>query len=414
MTITLENLIYFTAAYPYSHSGAERWKYNDLLVLRRYAKTITVVPLAFGDNVKSKAKVPTGVEVHTPLFKSPSVVSRIPPQLIFRGVFDHQLRRHLRDRQATRRCGGVLRVLKSYGTAQKILRQATARGVFDIPPSTTALFFFWGFGAAEMIPWLPNGFQRIIVGYHGFDVYEERHGGKSFPFRSALLERVTAAAVCSEHGRAHMSRQNPQFQDKIIRRCLGVEDYGISQPSEDGILRLVSCARVDPVKRLELIAEALSKCKSMVEWTHIGGGERLDALVALAKRFTESINHVRVKFLGKVPAENVRKYYTDHAVDCFLSTSRSEGLPVSMMEALAAGIPIIATDVGGVSEIVDPKIGQLLNPNPSPREIAAMIDQFASLPKSQRAAYRRNARSRFEESFRVPDTIEAFAETTLA
>ena len=58
--------------------------------------------------------------------------------------------------------------------------------------------------------------------------------------------------------------------------------------------------------------------------------------------------------------------------DSFITTSSTEGLPVSIQEAMAAGIPIIGTNVGGIPEMIDGN-GVLLSANPSNKEVAEAI-----------------------------------------
>lgn len=67
--------------------------------------------------------------------------------------------------------------------------------------------------------------------------------------------------------------------------------------------------------------------------------------------------------------------------DCFILTSRSEGLPVVLMEACAAKLPIIATDVGGISEIA--KENAILVDKLSPETISLAIEKFLSLDKEK-------------------------------
>ena len=72
------------------------------------------------------------------------------------------------------------------------------------------------------------------------------------------------------------------------------------------------------------------------------------------------------------------QYYDNNRPDCFILTSASEGCPVAIQEAIAFGMPLIGTDVNGVSEMID-RNGVLLSRNPSPREIAEAIELINSL-----------------------------------
>ena len=66
-------------------------------------------------------------------------------------------------------------------------------------------------------------------------------------------------------------------------------------------------------------------------------------------------------------------HYLHHPVDIFVNGSASEGLPVSIMEAISFNIPVIATNVGGTNEIVTSESGVLLDPHFSAQELADQI-----------------------------------------
>jgi glycosyltransferase involved in cell wall biosynthesis len=76
---------------------------------------------------------------------------------------------------------------------------------------------------------------------------------------------------------------------------------------------------------------------------------------------------------GGRPNNEVRSFMLSERIDIFLNLSRSEGLPVSIMEAMASGIPVMATDVGGTSEIVDNQNGWLLPSNPTAKTVTAAL-----------------------------------------
>jgi glycosyltransferase involved in cell wall biosynthesis len=118
---------------------------------------------------------------------------------------------------------------------------------------------------------------------------------------------------------------------------------------ENHRLRILVVARIEKVKRIDLV---LSVARHLIrnnpslnfEIIIVGDGE-------LRKLFeNQSKNELlKVKFVGWV--DNVTEYYQN--TDLLLSTSDSEGTPISFMEAASFGCPIISTNVGSVADLVD-------------------------------------------------------------
>ena len=90
----------------------------------------------------------------------------------------------------------------------------------------------------------------------------------------------------------------------------------------------------------------------------VGDGEEREYLEKLVKELTLE-DYVR--FIGKIPNERVLEYMV--ASDIFILPSLSEGFPVTFLEAMASGLPIITTNVRGLSEIIiDGENGFLVDP----------------------------------------------------
>ena len=101
-------------------------------------------------------------------------------------------------------------------------------------------------------------------------------------------------------------------------------------------------------------------------------------------------------------------YETNH-VDLFINVSSSEGIPVSIMEALSFGIPVIATNVGGVPEIIqDSKNGILLDVNCSAGEIADAIIKYINLDKPSITQLSQNARSFWIKNYSADTNYNIF------
>ena len=87
-------------------------------------------------------------------------------------------------------------------------------------------------------------------------------------------------------------------------------------------------------------------------------------------------------------------------VDIFALISEWEGLPISILEAMSHGIPVIASDVGGVSEAVLDNETGILVPYKSAKQIATFLERLI-LKDTQWKKFGKNARLRYENCFTV-------------
>jgi glycosyltransferase involved in cell wall biosynthesis len=111
-------------------------------------------------------------------------------------------------------------------------------------------------------------------------------------------------------------------------------------------------------------------------WLHIGDGEVLRKLQDEVK--LEPGLSDRIELLGHLFShDEVLAMYTNRPIDIFVNLSESEGTPVSALEAASFGVHILATEVGGNSDLVRKIGGTLLSVNPSPEEIARNLMNFS-------------------------------------
>jgi glycosyltransferase involved in cell wall biosynthesis len=190
---------------------------------------------------------------------------------------------------------------------------------------------------------------------HGFDVYDERHPMGEQLYRNIQTERISRVFPISEKARETISKQVGYCPMKVAH--LGTADHGLGPLPAEGTLKVVSCSAVTALKRVTLIPQLLSTLGVDVHWTHIGEGPEMDALKKICGNLGAN---VQVELKGRMNPEAIMQLYKEEGFHFFLHLSSSEGIPVSMMEAISFGIPIIATDVGAVSEIVNNETGILL------------------------------------------------------
>lgn len=135
----------------------------------------------------------------------------------------------------------------------------------------------------------------------------------------------------------------------------------------------------DRVKRVSAIINVFASIAGAhpdVDLLIIGNGANRSVLETLA----DTRCPCRVKFLGWVPDARVKAYLYS-ASECLLLASSREGFPTVIGEALACGTPIIATDVGAVSELVsDGQTGWLIPPGDD-TALAARLERMLSDPR---------------------------------
>jgi glycosyltransferase involved in cell wall biosynthesis len=134
-----------------------------------------------------------------------------------------------------------------------------------------------------------------------------------------------------------------------------------------------------------------------VTWIHIGDGPSRASVERVVSRLSGS---VQVELPGLLPNAEVLNTYRERKPSLFVNLSDSEGMPVSIMEAMSAGVPVIATAVGGVPEMVaHRKNGLLLQPDPDPSEVGAAIEHFVDMGEEDYRTCARAAWSSWNAEF---------------
>ena len=236
-----------------------------------------------------------------------------------------------------------------------------------------------------------DGFARIAISRaHGGDLYHERSPWGYLPGQALTISALDKVFCISEHGANYLCNLYPDAHSKIELSRLGVRPApSLNSPSTDGRLHLVSCAYLTPVKRIDLLVQALAQCEISVTWTHLGGGAQEEEIRSLAQNLPDNIEW---RITGVLSNQDILKFYQENPVDLFINVSSSEGLPVSIMEAMSYGIPVAATDVGGSKELViSGQSGILLPANITPELIAKILTEFHQLSLSEKQSMRQNA-----------------------
>ena len=253
----------------------------------------------------------------------------------------------------------------------------------------------------------------VVSRAHGYDLYEDRNRLNYLPCRIYLMSRLHMIYPCSFDGEKYLKNNYKSFENKILCSYLGSIDYGFKDKCNSTTFRVISCSNVIPVKRVDKIAEVIFELSKRIDivWTHIGDGAELDKI---KKKYCNEISNRIMLFTGKQKHEQVIKLYQGNCYDLFINLSESEGIPQAMMEALSFGIPVLATNVGGNSEIVlNDYTGYLVEKEADIHKAADNIDKYSKINIESINIMRRNCRKRWEDLFDAKNNSTQFFEGIL-
>lgn len=237
---------------------------------------------------------------------------------------------------------------------------------------------------------------------HGHDLYCYRYKEDYIEYQQYYLDCIDLISPISNDGIKYLTdRYGDEYKVKLELNRLGTIDYGIQEYSGNkrGIT-VISCSGVIRLKRINLIIDALKHIDGIsIDWIHYGDGPLFHEIQKYAMEQLDEKNNITYRFAGRLKNEELMMTYRDATYDLFINVSETEGIPVSIMEALSFGIPVIATNVGGCNELVDASCGYLIDKNFSPEELARLITQFNFLNEGSKIEMRRNARQKWEEKY---------------
>lgn len=256
------------------------------------------------------------------------------------------------------------------------------------------------------------GSPKVVTRAHGRDIYEFRnqYGWQSFKQESdKLLDAAfLPSRVTADYYKEHFSVSLPP---KYSTAYLGTDSISRAKHNESNTLRLFSCSNVIPLKRVDLIVDTLSQIDDInIKWVHAGGGSEYENICNMAAQKLKCMENISYELLGRVPNSEVKRLLEDGSFDFFITFSETEGLPVSIMEAFAAGIPAIATAVGGIPEMVDETTGFLLSEYPDAQETVPILRKAAYTSSMERQKLSDNAYARWQKDFTAKNNAERLSQ----
>jgi glycosyltransferase involved in cell wall biosynthesis len=174
----------------------------------------------------------------------------------------------------------------------------------------------------------------------------------------------------------------------------GIEDAPLRRPSADylslwppGTLRVLFVGRLDRQKGADILCRTLQSLEGKAHAVVVGSAVVFDQDLGWPGNCSR---------LGWLSRETIHELYA--AADLLLMPSRWEGLPITAIEAMRAGLPVVSSCVGGLPEIVIHGKTGLLVPSNDPEDFARLL---SSLSKHELAPMGQLARQHFQRCLRV-------------
>ena len=310
----------------------------------------------------------------------------------------------------------VLQCIDYYGESESFARQFKA--VVEAEGKPDIIYCYWHrpalFGILRTKKSYPGA--KIIARAHGYDLFAERYTTGYIPYKQEsdqLIDRIFLACKAGlDYYNEHYSVSEPP---KSSIAYLGTDNSSCALWNPSDTLRLISCSNMVEGKRVDLIIDALSLVDDIrISWTHIGDGQLRSNLERQAAERLEKKPNIEYSILGQIPNSEVKRLLEVGEYDYFITATKTEGgVPVSIAEACSFGIPVIATAVGGVPEIVDETNGMLLPQDPSAREVADMLIKAADTGEDEYKLMRVNAQKKWREKFCASENAQRFIQTLL-
>lgn len=140
----------------------------------------------------------------------------------------------------------------------------------------------------------------------------------------------------------------------------------------------------------------------MLNGSIFGDGNQMQSLKSTVKSFP---NNIKVILMGWVPNNDVLEFYKKNTINLFINLSFQEGIPVSIMEAISFGVPILAFDVYGLKEIVNDVNGVLLPVDSKSSDITMSISKILNVSYSKE-----EIKQNWKENYFAPKNYSSFIE----
>lgn len=313
--------------------------------------------------------------------------------------------------------------IKSFFSILKILRQERPDVLHLNSPKAGGL----GSAAGRLLNILKikNCKLKIIYTAHGWTFNEDR--GVPSKIAIWLLSWVTVLlchkTIVIAEKEMKQAKRMPFVNKKIVLIRNGVENIDFKEKTEaqkelfghinktpiNNVLWLGTISELHKNKGLEYAIETLARIETPFVFFIIGEGEERRSLEKMIEKYNLENRVFLVGFL-----ENAKEYL--RAFDIFTLTSIKEGLPYTILEAGLAGLPVMASKIGGIPDIVDSGLNGILVEKTNLGQITKTLELMIKNP-DQRRSFGLKLQEKVEKEFSLKQmldkTLEVYTEKAL-
>ncbi len=171
---------------------------------------------------------------------------------------------------------------------------------------------------------------------------------------------------------------NKNLPLKIINNGIDIEKFTKKEFADSTVLKAICPARLIKRKGQDVLIKAVALLKQigiLFQVDLIGDGDEKENYIKLAQKLNvlDSIN-----FKSYIPREQMQKAY--HEADVFVLPSYNEGMSNALLEAMACGLPVVVTDVGGTQELLDDGENGFVFPVGNVDMLSQILEKIAKAP----------------------------------
>lgn len=403
-------IILITSGFPFDNH--ENYLETEVLYLsNRFSR---VIILSHNTNSIKQRTVPNNIEVYRLRYNPTLIEKFVSLRQIFNGDFWKEIKIILNQYKINVSFGILKTLLVTLENSNR-LKNTYRDFINKIKEERVIFYSYWCNDSAVALAKIKNEQKsdiKFISRMHRWDIYFEESKYGYLPLRNKIFTQLDNVISISEDGIKYLNEKLNFDTSKVKLSRLGVINVGKILQKEREELLIVSCSNLIAVKRVHLVAKALALVQDCeIRWVHFGDGEKKEEIIEYCNR--DFSKNITVELKGRVLNKEVLDFYINNAPDLFINLSSSEGIPLSIMEAMSCSIPVIATDVGGTSEIVNNENGLLIEKDVNINEVSIFIKKIYSQNKTGKEKFRKNAFNTWQKFYNADVNYSKFVNELL-